>query len=200
GHEEFRGHHLERAYLARRELGPADDATRVLGGRAATLLASAGRRAFARDDLPAASALLDRAAALPLDPEAQAETLLALGVALRRTGEQTRAASVLDDALGHARALEDDRLSARVEIEESSLRAMTDSAVLTSELVDVAERSVGIFHAADDDVGLAKAWILLAEAHWIRGSCGEMERVLEDALQAAERGGADRELRWVFRA
>src|SRR5262249_60472245 len=76
GHEEFRGHHLERAYLARRELGPADDATQALGGRAATLLASAGRRAFARDDLPAASALLDRAAALPLDPEAQAETLL----------------------------------------------------------------------------------------------------------------------------
>src|SRR6266540_24189 len=200
GHEEFRGHHLERAYVARCELGPADVATRELGERAATLLASAGRRAFARDDLPAASALLGLAAALPLDPEAQAETLLALGVALRWTGQQTRAASVLNQALEHARALGDDRLSARVEIEEATLRAMTDSTVSTSELVEVAERAVDIFRVADDDVGLARAWILLAEAHWIRGSCGDMERVLEDAIQAAERGGAERELRWVSRA
>jgi class 3 adenylate cyclase/tetratricopeptide (TPR) repeat protein len=200
GQEEFRGHHLEQAYTARCELGPPDDETRALGERAAMLLASAGRRAFARDDLPAARTLLERAAALPLDPAAQAETLLELGVALRWTGEQARAATVLDDALEHARALGDERLAARVEIEESTLRAMTDPRVSTSELAAVAEEASVVFRTADDDVGLAKAWILLAEAHWIRGSCGDMERVLEDALHAAERGGAERELRWVMRA
>src|SRR5215208_5100446 len=72
--EEFRGHHLEQAYRARCELGPADDETRALGERAATLLASAGRRAFARDDLPAARTLLEHAVALPLDRPAEAET------------------------------------------------------------------------------------------------------------------------------
>jgi hypothetical protein len=80
------------------------------------------------------------------------------------------------------------------------LRAMTDPQVSTSELVRVAEEAAVVFGRADDDVGLAKAWILLAEAHWIRGSCGDMERVLEDALHAAERGAAERELRWVMRA
>jgi len=104
GQEEFRGHHLEEAYRARCELGPPDDETRAVGARAATLLASAGRRAFARDDLPAARTLLEHAAALPLDRAAQAETLLELGVALRWTGEQARAAAVLDEALEHARA------------------------------------------------------------------------------------------------
>jgi len=200
GQEEFRGHHLEEAYRARCELGPPDDETRAVGARAATLLASAGRRAFARDDLPAARTLLEHAAALPLDRAAQAETLLELGVALRWTGEQARAAAVLDEALEHARALDDERLAARVEIEASTLRAMTDPRVSTSELVRVAEDASLVFRASNDEVGLAKAWILLAEAHWIRGSCGDMETVLENALHAAERGGAERELRWVMRA
>jgi class 3 adenylate cyclase len=198
--EEFRGHHLEQAYRARCELGPPDDETRALGKRAAALLASAGRRAFARDDLPAASTLLERAAALPLDEAAKAETLLSLGIALRWTGEQSRAATVLEQALEHARALDDERLVARVEIEASMLRAATDPSVSASELLHVAEEASVVFRAANDDVGLAKAWILLAEAHWTRGSCGDMEIVLEDALHAAERGGAERELRWVMRA
>jgi tetratricopeptide (TPR) repeat protein len=198
--EEFRGHHLEQAYRARCELGPPDDEIRALGERAATLLAAAGRRAFARDDLPAASTLLEHAAALPLDKAAKAETLLSLGVALRWIGELARAGTVIGEALEHASALGDERLVARVEIEASMLRAATDPSVSTSELVRVAEEASVVFRAANDDVGLAKAWILLAEALWTRGSCGDMERVLEDALHAAESGGAERELRWVMRA
>ena len=91
-------------------------------------------------------------------------------MALRWTGEQARAAAVLDEALEHARALDDERLAARVEIEASTLRAMTDPRVSTSELVRVAEDASLVFRASNDEVGLAKAWILLAEAHWIRGS------------------------------
>src|SRR5438132_8538510 len=52
-----------------RSLGPADDRSRVLADRAAEHLAAAGRRAYARGDLPAAAGLLSRAAAL-LEPEA----------------------------------------------------------------------------------------------------------------------------------
>jgi tetratricopeptide (TPR) repeat protein len=107
---------------------------------------------------------------------------------------------VLAEALEHARALEDDRLAARVQIEQSSLRSMTDTHISASELVEVAERAIEVFRAADDDVGLAKAWIHLAEVHWLRGRCGEMESVLERALRHAEKAGAERELRWVLRA
>ena len=200
GYEVIRGHHLERAYLARRELGPENDEIRALGQRASTLLASAGRRAFARDDLPAARTLLDRAASLPCDAAARAETLLALGVASRETGDLTRAGTVLQEALEGASAVGDERLAARVRLEQSSLRAMTDSAVATSELVSVAESAIEVFRAADDDLGLAKAWIHIAEAHWFRGRCGEMETVLERAVGHAERAGAERELRWILRA
>ncbi len=199
-YEEIRGHHLERAYSARCELGPPNEETRALGERAGKVLASVGTRAFARDDLPAARMLLDRAAELLSDPATRAEALLVLGVALRETGDLTRAGTVLAQALEYAHALADERLAARVEIEQSSLRSMTDADISASELVQVAEQAIEVFRAADDDVGLAKAWIHLAEVHWLRGRCGEMERVLERALCHAEKAGAERELRWVLRA
>ena len=199
-YEEFRGHHLERAYAARTELGPPNDETRALGERAGKLLASAGRRAFARDDLPAARTLLDRATALLSDPCVRAETLLALGVALRETGDLTRVGDVFAEALKNADSLGDERLAARVHIEQSSLRAMTDTDISASDLVDVAERAIAVFESADDDVGLAKAWIHLAEVHWLRGRCEEMERVLERALCHAEKASTERDLRWILRA
>ena len=62
--EEILGFHLEQAYRYRTELGPLDDAGRDLARRAATKLGAAGRRAFARGDLPAAINLLRRAGAL----------------------------------------------------------------------------------------------------------------------------------------
>ena len=97
---------------ARVELGPPNEETRALGERAGALLASAGRRAFARDDLPAARTLLDRAAALTSDPCARAETLLALGVALRETGDLTRVGDVLRRG-ARARALAGRRTARR---------------------------------------------------------------------------------------
>jgi ATP/maltotriose-dependent transcriptional regulator MalT len=44
-----------------------------------------------------------------------------------------------------------------------------------------------------DEFGLSRAWSLLAEVHWMRGRFGDMERVLERALEHAERAGAERE-------
>ena len=137
---------------------------------------------------------------LASDPCVRAETLLALGVALRETGDLTRVGDVFDEALEHASSLGDERLAARIQIEQSSLRAMTDTDIAASDLVDVAERAIAVFESADDDVGLAKAWIHLADVHWLRGRCEEMERVLERALCHAEKGGTERELRWVLRA
>jgi DNA-binding SARP family transcriptional activator len=58
------GYHLEQAYLHRAELDDVTDRDRELGRRAADLLASAGRRAFHRGDMPAAVDLLGRATSL----------------------------------------------------------------------------------------------------------------------------------------
>ena len=62
--EEILGYHLEQAYRYRTELGPLDAAGREMGLRAATKLGNAGRRAFARSDIPAAVTLLRRSADL----------------------------------------------------------------------------------------------------------------------------------------
>ena len=61
-HEEVVAFHLEQAHQYRGQLGPLDERGPASSGRrAAERLASAGRRALARDDLPAASNLLARA-------------------------------------------------------------------------------------------------------------------------------------------
>ena len=62
--EEVLGYHLEQAYRYRLEVLRADDHGRAVALRAGTRLASAGRRALAKGDVPAAVNLLDRAAAL----------------------------------------------------------------------------------------------------------------------------------------
>ena len=62
--EEILGYHLEQAWTYLSELGPLDDRGRAIGEDGARRLASAGRRAFARGDVPAAANLLGRAAAL----------------------------------------------------------------------------------------------------------------------------------------
>jgi predicted ATPase len=63
-YEEITGYHLEQAHRIWSELGPANPQLEDLGRRAAMPLASAGQRAFARGDMPAAVNLLSRAAAL----------------------------------------------------------------------------------------------------------------------------------------
>ena len=58
--QEIVGYHLEQARRYLLELAPLDDEGRELGRRAAGHLGPAGRRAFARGDMPAASSLLRR--------------------------------------------------------------------------------------------------------------------------------------------
>ena len=70
--EEILGYHLEQAFRYRAELGPIDAEGRQIGTRAAQRLGAAGRRAFARGDLPAATNLLARAAALREDRRSRA--------------------------------------------------------------------------------------------------------------------------------
>ena len=86
-YEEILGYHLEQAHRYLSELGPLDDHGRALGADGSKRLAAAGRRAFARGDVPAAANLLGRAVTLAsadelvhlqLIPE-YAETLLQIG-------------------------------------------------------------------------------------------------------------------------
>ena len=86
--DELLGHHLERAVVLRRELGASQATTTGMAARASASLARAGRRAAAREE-PAATRLLERAAALASDAE-RPPVLVDLAGALETDGELLR--------------------------------------------------------------------------------------------------------------
>ena len=100
---EIGGYHLERAYRYRAELDLVGDDNRELAGRAATLLTTAGRRAFRRGDMPASVNLLERAAALlATNDRARLGILNDLGYALFEVGRLERSDVVLTAAIESA--------------------------------------------------------------------------------------------------
>src|SRR5262249_39490635 len=97
-HEEVVGFHLERAVRYRIALGM--DVDPALGRRAARLFGAAGRRASFRADFAAASALLERAAALlPVDDPERGRLMEDQAAALSRVGETRRAELICDDVI-----------------------------------------------------------------------------------------------------
>ena len=149
--EEVAGHHFERAYSYRAELGPVGAAEHALARRAATRLGDAGRRAYERGDLQAAVGLLSRAVEL-LEPGSagRVELLADLGEALRETGNFDRAAAgVLGEVVETARADGDRVLEARAEVGRLRLRLLTDPQV-TEQVVRDAEPLVAVFEEAGD--------------------------------------------------
>jgi class 3 adenylate cyclase/tetratricopeptide (TPR) repeat protein len=197
--EEIVGHHLEQAARFRMELGRMGDATDELAVRAGTHLAAAGRRAFDRGDVSAASKLLERAASL-LDahPETRAEVLLDLGAVVREQGDGVRADAVLSEVGTLAESAGDERLRMRVQIERSALRLYLDPAIEARQVLEVAERATPVFESSDDQLGLLRAWVLVADAHWSRSRYEMMEDVLERARGYAQRVGHRRTMSWIL--
>ena len=183
--EEILGYHLEQAYRYRGELGPLDGAVQVIGRRAAAKLTSAGRRAFGRGDAPAAANLLRRGTAvLPdLDP-ARIELLTELAEAEIEQGEFDPAAVVLDEARAQADVLDDRRLAAREALVRYQLAFMTTGSIgdMGARVADVREM-IGVFEAADDLAGLARAW---RELWIVHGTAGALESAAEAASRVAD--------------
>jgi class 3 adenylate cyclase/tetratricopeptide (TPR) repeat protein len=184
-HEETIGWHLEQAHRHLHELGPIDARGRTLGERAARHLASAGRRALARDDLPLAAGLLGRAIDRldPADPERAGlaldwcEALLAAG----EVGAAPRAIGELGRFAGGS-----ERLSAWHTCFTGQLAVLTDPKALRATADAVAAAS-GTFASAGDAAGEAKAHAVHALALVRLGAVGEGEAALDRALAAARR-------------
>jgi class 3 adenylate cyclase/tetratricopeptide (TPR) repeat protein len=186
--DEIVGYHLEQAYHYREELSLSTDGA-PLAARASRLLSSAGRRALANGDMPAAAGLLTRATALLGDDEPDRLALLPdLGAALRDTGELARADETLSGAIADARAV-GDRLSESLALLELAALRMQTEPGRTDEALETAERALETFEELGDENGLAKAWSLVANVHWIRCRLGKMDEVLDRALEHAEKAG-----------
>jgi class 3 adenylate cyclase/tetratricopeptide (TPR) repeat protein len=185
--EEIAAYHLEQAHRYRTELGTANDRTRELARRAASLLGRAGGRALDRGDMPAAMTLLERAVALEADNGSRALLLTRLGSALMKTGRFESAAAVLDDAVEQARAEGDRRTELRATIERQFQRSFTAPDGAAAENRRVAEAVIPELEQLDAPRTLARAWWLLSESHVIESRWGERAQALEQAIAHASR-------------
>ena len=201
-YEEIVGYHLEQAHRYELELGLPRERTEELGRRAAQPLASAGDRAIARGDMPAAVKLLSRAAALfPREDAERLELLPWLAFALLETGDFARLQETTAETTETADACGDSRLQAHAVILNLWIRLFTNPEGWADEAEKEAARAVATFERVDDARGLAKAWSLLALVHIFRCRFVAAEQAWRRAAEHA-RGVGDRRdelesLAWV---
>jgi class 3 adenylate cyclase/tetratricopeptide (TPR) repeat protein len=187
--EEIVGYHLEQSYRWLAELGPLDDRALHLAGRAATRLASSGRRANARGDAPAAANLLERATALlPPDHPERLALLPLLGRALRNTAQMTRAEAVLVEAVELARAADDDVAAATATLALTDLRFHA-TRLTRQETLDEVEATLRAFGDHADEAGLARALAFRGRVHFWGGEFEEAVGDLEEGAMHARNAG-----------
>ena len=185
-YEEILGYHLEQAYRYLSELGPLDDHGRALGADGASRLASAGRRAFARGDVPAAASLLGRAVGLLEHDAARLELLPEYGEALLQVGRFEDAETTLNRAIEDARRMSADSVIAHASLVQLLVRLRTGETEGWQEdaAITIAE-AMAVFEPAADHPGMAKAWRLLAWTHGVACRFGLAAEAQEHALEEA---------------
>jgi class 3 adenylate cyclase/tetratricopeptide (TPR) repeat protein len=196
--EEILAYHLEQAFRYLEELGAVDAEASTLAERAAAYLDSAGERAFARDDMPAAINLFERALALPWPDQdlRRVELGLRLASALLDVGrpweadEATKAAAAAGAAAGNRAA------ALRAELFRSQILMWTSEDYAS--LVPVAEAAIQYFEGARDDRGLVEAWRALGAAALVAGRHTEATEAFERAIEHAQRCGAAAEERGLL--
>ena len=189
--EEIIGYHLEEAHRLLRDVGPTGAHVGELGRRAGEYLATSGRRAFERGDVPAATHLLRRAAdLLPKDHPAYLETLADLHDCMFMSGSIEEATVLLDDLIERASHAEDEELKSRVELDRLWLEFTTSALGSTVEqLGEALEAVVTKLEQRGDERNLATALELLATVQWCSGDAGAMMRQSERSLALARKVG-----------
>jgi class 3 adenylate cyclase/tetratricopeptide (TPR) repeat protein len=192
--EEILGYHLEQAYSSLLELGPSTERIEALGRRAAVPMASAGRRALARGDMPAAVNLLGRAASLlpERDPQ-RLELLPQLAFSLLETGDFARLQSVVAETTALAASSGDPRFEAQALILGLRVSMNTNPEGWADEAEREAMRAIAVFEGLGDERGLAKAWALLGQMHLYKIQFARGEEAWENAAAHAHRAGDQRD-------
>lgn len=184
-HEEVIAFHLEQAHAYQLELGPLDEHGRDLAARAGRRLHSAGCRALAREDLPAAANLLRRAL-LPLTENAapRMEVLVDLAETLVSAGDTGAAEQVVEELGLGADELGDGRLRARAVVFAAQLDNLTGAGQVR-DTADLAGAAAETLAAAGDRAGEAKAHQVVAQSEALLGQVAAAEAALDRALVAA---------------
>ncbi len=185
--DEILGYHLEQAATYRMELGAADE---KLASRASERLATAGRRALNRSDMPAAAHLFERAEGLLLAENSLRLRLLPeLGRALIQWGEWNRAAEVLTQAEDGGRERDLPEVVADARVALCFIRLHTDPHTSHDEVQPELDEAIRTFEELQDDAGLARAVSLSGMVTFWRGQCEEAIPQLERAALHARTAG-----------
>jgi tetratricopeptide (TPR) repeat protein len=202
-YEELVGYHLEQGYRYLSELGRANGRAEELGRRAATPLASAGRRAFARGDMPGAVNLLSRATSmLPPGDRARVDVLPDLAFALLETGDFARLQEVVSEAKRVSEDSGDAILKARAQILDLWMRVFTDPEGWAEEAYREALAALATFEEQHDEPGLATGWSLLGLVQLLTCQFASSEEAWEKAAAHAHEAGNQRQeleyLSWLL--
>jgi class 3 adenylate cyclase/tetratricopeptide (TPR) repeat protein len=187
--EEIVGFHLEQAFRYRADLSPLNDRAWKLAIRAAEHLVNAGRRAMARIDVPAAANLLGRAVSLlPAENPLRLPLQWEYGASLNRLGRSAEAERVLSEVVDATSRSGDAVLESRARIDRWWARTETRPG-LADEMPQEVRSLIPVLEQLGDDLGLTKAWQLIAFASGIRLEHGKMREAIEHAIQYARRAG-----------
>jgi class 3 adenylate cyclase/tetratricopeptide (TPR) repeat protein len=191
-YEEILGFHLEQAYRYLGELGEPDDHQRTLAARAAAKLDAAGRRAFAREDMPAAANLLRRALELREPGErARIELIPDLSEALTQIGELAWAEVFLEEAVDAAKRQGEPAIGAEARLARllNARFAGGEEVNWCEEVLRELETAVPVFESEDDHRRLAKAYRLAMGAYGISYRFGDAAAAAERAVRHAQLAG-----------
>ena len=196
------GYHLEQAFRYRTALGPPNAHTASLAARSAERLESAGRRALARSDLPAAIGLLERASdLLGSDDRRRAALLPGLGAALIEAGRLGDAEVMLAEARRLAAAARDECADAHALVQQQFLRLLRVAEDGTAEAVRVVQAVIPVFERHGDHHGLCGAHRLQAWLYWNAAQAEAAAQAWEQAAAQARCAGDEDErseiLNWV---
>jgi class 3 adenylate cyclase/tetratricopeptide (TPR) repeat protein len=197
--DEVLGYHFEQAFGYRRELGPIGDRDREVARLAADHLARAAGRALARRDLHAAAGLLTRTKdLLPPGAPGRLELLVDLAAALFDMGAFARGEVAITEALEGAKAQGDRAIEWRARIVQEGRQ---DRTAAWGDTGAIAEEAIRVFEELGDDLGLSRAWVLIAGALWNANQAEQTGIALQKAIDYARRVGATRDvaecLQWM---
>ena len=190
--EEIRGYHLEQAFQIRIQLGPLDAPATEIGRRGARYLSSAGRRALARGDMPAAASLLQRAAALLTAEDGERpKLLLEAGEALTELGEFASADAALTTAREDADSMGDRAIATSSRLASLNLHYATEGEGSEQYIIEEVQGAIPILEELGYHEGLARAWRLLTLVYWTalryRAAEDAASHAIEHARLASDR-------------
>ena len=180
--EEIVGHHLERAYRYREDLGLPED--RELRLRAARALGAAGARALDAGDVRAATELLRPAADLAAGDSMELEVLMRLSDALDEEAKFEEAGSVIGRLVEVARTAGDPVSAMRVGLKASWYEQQQSPADYDLDKGGrLAEKAIQTFKEAGAQQFLPHALVRLGSIEWDHG---RMARALELTSEALD--------------